>query len=190
MLKFSFTFTLGYNCSGVSTRMHNLSIGSQFDACTASQLFGQCAPSGTINTSISVALAREQQLPWRVYGSPVYWNGNLYFGSAFGPLRQYNISGATFAQKALGTHNYPGSSQSGRGPLLVVSANGNANGIVWSLENDLSGNGWLRAYDASNVATQLYSSNFGAGKNFIVPTVVNGRVYIASSSTVYVYGLK
>lgn len=128
--------------------------------------------------------------PWRVYGSPVYWNGNLYFGSAFGPLRQYNISSATFLQKALGTHNYPGSSQSGRGPLAVLSANGSSNGIVWTLENDLSGNGWLRAYDANNVATQLYSTSYGAGKNFIIPTVVNGRVYIASSSTVYVYGLK
>jgi len=63
------------------------------------------------------------------------------------------------------------------------------NAIVWTAENDLSGNGWLRAYDATNVANQLYSTNFGGGSNFIIPLVVNGGVYVSGHATVYKYGL-
>jgi len=129
--------------------------------------------------------------PWRVYGAPAYWNGNIYFGSAFGPLRQYNISNATLQQVAIGTHTYAASGQNGRGPLTVVSANGTSDAIVWTAENDLNTNGtegWLRAYDATNVSKQLYVSNFGLGSNFVIPTVINGQVFVSGRSTLYVYG--
>ena len=127
--------------------------------------------------------------PWRVYGSTAYWKGNLYFGSVFGPLRQYDISGGTFRQVALSSHVFPGSGQSGRGAMTVVSSNGDSNGIVWTAERDLNKQGWLRAYDANNVGRQLYVSNFGAGTSFVVPTVINGRVYVTGENVVYMYGL-
>ena len=127
--------------------------------------------------------------PLRVYGSPAYWNGNIYFGSAFGPLRQYNISNGTLVKTALSAHLYPGNGQTGRGPLTIVSANGTANAIVWTAENDLTGKGWLRAFDATNVANQLYFTNFGAGGNFIIPMVINGNLYVTGQATVYKYGL-
>lgn len=127
--------------------------------------------------------------PYRVYGSPAYWNGNVYFGSAFGPLRQYNVSNATLNQVALGTHTYAASGQNGRGPLTIVTANGTSNGIVWTTENDLSGNGWLRAYDATNVSNLIYSSNFGAGSNFVSAMDFNGNVYVSGKATLYIYGL-
>jgi len=127
--------------------------------------------------------------PLRVYGSPAYWNGNIYFGSAFGPLRQYQITNATLAQKALSSHLYPGNGQSGRGPLTIVSSNGNSNAIAWTAENDLNGNGWLRAYDATNVAKALFTSNYGKGSNFIIPMAVNGSVFVSGQGTLYKYGL-
>ena len=127
--------------------------------------------------------------PWRVYGAPAYWNGNIYFGSAFGPLRQYNITTGKLQQVALGTHVYAASGQNGRGPLTVVSANGTSDGIVWTAENDLNGNGWLRAYTATNVSNNIYTSNFGGGANFIIPTVVNGKVFVTGHNIVYEYGL-
>jgi hypothetical protein len=127
--------------------------------------------------------------PLRVYGAPAYWNGNIYFGSAFGPLRQYNITGGTLVQTALSAHLYPGNGQVGRGPLTIVSSNGTSNAIVWTVENDLSFNGWLRAYDATNVANQLYVTKFGASGDFIIPLVINGSLYVTGQEAVYKYGL-
>ena len=127
--------------------------------------------------------------PWRVYGAPAYWNGNIYFGSVFGPLRQYNISNAALQQVALGSHIYQANGQAGRGPLTSISANGSTAGIAWTAENDLSGQGWLRAYDATNVGTQLYFNNFGRGSNFEIPVVANGHVYVNGHTAVYMYGL-
>jgi Bacterial Ig domain len=132
--------------------------------------------------------------PLRVYGIPAYWNGNIYFGPVFGPLRQYNITGATLNQVALGTHEYvPFSSastagQSVRGPLTIVSSNGTSNAIVWTAEDDTSGNGWIRAYDATNVSKQLYNVNFGPASHFIIPTVANGNLYVTGHATLYMYG--
>ncbi len=127
--------------------------------------------------------------PLRVYGSPAYWNGNIYFGSAFGPLRQYAISSGKLVQTALSTHLYPGNGQLGRGPLTMVSANGTTDAIVWTAENDLNGQGWLRAFDATNVANQLYVTNFGAGSNFIIPMVINGNLYVSGQKILYKFGL-
>ena len=89
----------------------------------------------------------------------------------------------------MSAHLYPGNGQSGRGPLTIVSANGTTNAIVWTAENDLNGNGWLRAYDATDVGNQIYVTNYGAGDNFIIPMVINGNLYVSGHATLYKYGL-
>ena len=89
---------------------------------------------------------------------------------------------------ALGTFTYTASGQNGRGPIPVVSANGSSGGVVWTSWRDLNGAGWLHAYDATNVGTLLFSSNYGAGTVFTVPTVANGRVYVTGANAVYAYG--
>jgi hypothetical protein len=86
------------------------------------------------------------------------------------------------------THHfgYPGTTPS-------VSANGTNNGIVWAIENS---GAILYAYDASNLANELYNSNQAAnnrdhfsGNKFITPMVVNGRVYVGTPNSVAVFGL-
>ena len=83
---------------------------------------------------------------------------------------------------------YPGTTPS-------VSASGTANGIVWAVEN--SSPAVLHAYDANNLANELYNSSqaannrdaFGAGNKFITPTIVNGRVYVGTQTGVAIFGL-
>jgi hypothetical protein len=84
-----------------------------------------------------------------------------------------------------------------------VSANGNTNGIVWAIErkDKLSTKpgstpAVLHAYDATNLATELYNSNqsgsrdtAGAGVKFNVPTIANGKVYVPTLTELDVYGL-
>jgi hypothetical protein len=77
---------------------------------------------------------------------------------------------------------------------MTVSSNGGANGILWSIE--ASGVNVLHAYDATNVANELYNSsqagtrdNFGVAIRFTVPTVVNGKVYVAGQTQLSVFGL-
>ena len=55
----------------------------------------------------------------------------------------------------------------------------------------------LHAYDATNLATELYNSSqaddsrdeLSEGNKFIVPTVVNGKVYVGTINGVGVFGL-
>ena len=74
----------------------------------------------------------------------------------------------------------------------MISANGTTNGIVWVVENR---DGVLHAYDAGNLATELYNSTQSSngqfsGNKFITPIVINGRVYVGTQSSVVVFGLK
>ena len=84
---------------------------------------------------------------------------------------------------------YPGTTPS-------ISANGTQNAILWAAEN--SSPAVLHAYDATNLAVELYNSNqavngidhFGSGNKYIVPTVANGKVYVGTTNGVGVFGLR
>jgi hypothetical protein len=55
----------------------------------------------------------------------------------------------------------------------------------------------LHAYDATNLATEFYNTTqaasnrdqFGNGNKFIVPIVVNGKVFVGTPIGVAVFGL-
>jgi hypothetical protein len=84
-----------------------------------------------------------------------------------------------------------------------ISANGTTNGIVWAIERQdrlglASGTkpAVLHAYDATNIANELYNSGQAGtrdqaapGTKYVVPTVANGRVYVGTQTEVDVYGL-
>jgi hypothetical protein len=129
------------------------------------------------------------------YGQPAYWNGNLYAVIVADFLRQFPISNATITSTAssVAPKLYPY-----RGATPSVSSNGTTNGIVWIEDANpylFNGPSILDAYDASRVATQLYSSpTAGPGaacsaSKFIVPVVANGKVYISGSNCFSVFGL-
>jgi hypothetical protein len=77
---------------------------------------------------------------------------------------------------------------------MSISANGAQNGIVWAIE--AGGTTALHAYDATNVARELYNTNqagsrdqFGTAIRFTVPTVMNGKVFVAGKAELAVFGL-
>jgi hypothetical protein len=130
-----------------------------------------------------------------IFSSPAYYNGNLYYGAVGSTLKAFGMSAAKVSaaptSQSPGTFGYPGTSP-------AVSANGTTNAIVWTHENQNSGaTAVLHAYDAANLAHELYNSTqatgnrdqFGAGNKFITPTVAGGKVFVGTVNSVGVFGL-
>jgi uncharacterized protein (TIGR03437 family) len=84
---------------------------------------------------------------------------------------------------------------------MTISANGDqaGSGILWETSGDYNYGtpGTLHAYDASNLANELWNSDMNQARDqmppitkFAPPTVANGKVYVASNANVVmVYGL-
>jgi len=130
-------------------------------------------------------------VPGGIWATPAYFNGTVYYGDAGSTLKAFTIANAKLAaapqSQTSVQFTYPGTAPS-------VSANGTSNAIVWAHEN--SNPAVLHAYDATNLAHELYNSNqagnrdqFGAGNKFITPTVADGKVFIGTTSGVAVFGL-
>lgn len=134
--------------------------------------------------------------------SPAYWAS---------PTKQYIYNGANGDPISAFTVSSAGVSNAGvmqtsvvfeEGTSPVVSSNGTANGIVWALEylddpdhQPAMKPFVLHAFDANTLA-ELYSSaqtpsrdTTGPAVKFQVPMVANGKVYVATSTELDVYGL-
>jgi hypothetical protein len=131
-------------------------------------------------------------LPGGIWSTPAYFNGTLYYGNVSGTVKAFAISGAKLAtapqSQSATQFTYPGTAPS-------VSANGSANGIVWAHEN--TSPAVLHAYDATNLAHELYNSNqaaanrdqFGTGNKYITPIIADGKVFVGTGTAVAVFGL-
>jgi PQQ enzyme repeat len=125
------------------------------------------------------------------FGMAAYFNNAIYYGAVGDNLRMFPFVNAKLtdvSSQTIITFAYPGTTPS-------VSANGTANGIVWATENNPLA--VLHAYDATNLATELYNSSqsedghdhFGVGNKFITPMIANGKVYVGTTDGVGVFGL-
>jgi hypothetical protein len=127
-----------------------------------------------------------------IFATPAYFNRTVYYGDVGATLKAFAVSNAKLAatpQSQSAAHFvFPGTAPS-------VSANGTSNAIVWAHEN--TDPAVLHAYDAANLAHELYSSNqaagnrdqFGTGNKFITPTVADGKVFVGTTAGVAVFGL-
>ncbi|HEY2685491.1 MAG TPA: PQQ-binding-like beta-propeller repeat protein [Steroidobacteraceae bacterium] len=131
-------------------------------------------------------------VPGGVFATPAYFNGTVYYGDRSGTLKAFAVSNALLATQP--------SSQSTTqfafpGTAPAISANGAQNGIVWAHEN-LS-TAVLHAYDASNLAHEIYNSTqaasnrdaFGTGNKFITPVIADGKVMVGTTNSVAVFGI-
>jgi outer membrane protein assembly factor BamB len=130
-------------------------------------------------------------LPGGEWASPAYFNNTVYYGDSGDNLKAFPISNALLATSPSSqtpeTYIYPGTTP-------TVSANQTSNAIVWAVMN--SDPAVLYAYDATNLANELYNSNqagtrdqFGPGNKFITPVIANGRVFVGTQTGVAVFGL-
>jgi hypothetical protein len=130
-----------------------------------------------------------------IFATPVFWQNNLYVAGVSGALKQFAFDvntgqfGGAPASQSPSSYGFPGATPS-------LSANGTTNAIVWALDNSQyctpqspgCGAVVLHAYDATNLATELWNSSQASGNRdkagnavkFTVPTVANGRVYVGT----------
>lgn len=129
----------------------------------------------------------------RLYGNPSHWNGNIYLAPANTTLRQYSLANGLINTTPIAQSP---SATGQRGGNTVVSAQGNQNAIVWMYEKSANGNAILHAYDATNIARELWNSNMsgndamGVGVSFGTPVVADGQVITAYDKSLVIYGLK
>jgi outer membrane protein assembly factor BamB len=116
--------------------------------------------------------------------SPTFWNQTVYFtGGAY--VEAYKVN-----QGLLVTP--PSLDQAAGGGHTIITANGNKDGIVWSL----SYSGVLWARDAQTLKV-LYTSRQAANARDMVPPIAHfatvieadGKVFIGTQNSLVVYGL-
>jgi hypothetical protein len=133
-----------------------------------------------------------------MFSTATFWNNNVYFGGRQDYLRQYTFDPKTgllstsAVSKSETTYGFPGATPS-------LSANGTTNGILWALEKTSTKGVTpliLHAYDATNLATELYNSDqnpsrdaAGNAVKYGTPMVANGKVYVPAIKQLSVYGL-
>jgi hypothetical protein len=151
--------------------------------------------SATTNNVIQTVQTGVQQFS-NIFSTPAYWNGTFYVHCASDVLRSFSWNNGQLSGDplALGQNIV-----SAHGATVSISSNGSDNGIVWEIDNSnhrSDGPAILRAYDASNVATELYDSTqagtrdtAGLALKFTVPTIAGGKVFVGTSNELDIYGL-
>jgi hypothetical protein len=145
------------------------------------------------------------------WSSPAYWKGKtatyVYYAGVVADadkgvgdsLRMYTLSAGLLSASSVAQS--PNVFPVGTTPS--VSANGATNGVVWAIERQEnlrkkpgSKPAVLHAYDATNVALELYNSSqagrrdqAGPATKYQVPTVADGKVFVGTQTELDVYGL-
>jgi len=131
-----------------------------------------------------------------VWGTPAYFNESVYFGGSDDSLKAFTLTDGAFdtspSSQSPTAFGYPG-------PTPSVSADGTHYGIVWAVDSGAwssGGAGVLHAYEAANLANELYNTTqfpkrdqLGPAIKFSVPTIANGKVYVGTGTSLAVYGL-
>ncbi|HTS60238.1 MAG TPA: hypothetical protein VMH03_22020, partial [Terriglobales bacterium] len=149
---------------------------------------GGTAPTTSGSQLLQTLTSAAGGVKFGVFSTPSFWQNNVYFWAETDILRSYQLQNGQLvpSETYAVPMSYPGASTS-------VSSDGSQNGILWALD----AKGVLHAFDATNVSHEFYNSSeagtrdalVGPPVKFAVPTVANGKVYVASQTQVSGYGL-
>ena len=131
------------------------------------------------------------------YGAAAYWNENVYISCSDDFLKDFKLENGRLSARPVAQSNKQFDNP---GATLTVSANGAKDGVLWLVETKAWNAGdqfaVLHAFDAANVAHELYSSKQNVARDgpglavrFVIPLVMNGKVYIGTKGELDVYGL-
>ena len=128
-----------------------------------------------------------------VFSSPAFSQGTIYYGASGDNIKAFPFNSSamlnsTPQSKTTTSFGYPGATPS-------ISGSTKKDMILWAAEN--SSPAVLHAYNAANLAVELYNSNqasggrdqFGNGNKYITPMIANGKVYVGTQTGVGVFGL-
>jgi len=121
------------------------------------------------------------------WSTPAFWKQTIFTAGKKDTIKAFRISNG----KLITTPASQGSAVLPGGPV-AISANGSNNGIAWFLDRDAN---MLRAYDAGNLANELYDTSKNSTRDspgtvvkYTEVTVANGRVYIGTRNSLVAYG--
>jgi hypothetical protein len=159
--------------------------------------------NASANSNVQTLVVTRPDPVGGIFGTPTVFNGALYVGAVNDTVKKFTFASGLLstapAAQSVTTYKFPGTTP-------MVSGNGTANGIVWTLQNDQFVGGAdgaanqpgptiLHAYNAANLQ-ELYNSTqagtrdqAGPAIKFTAPTVANGRVYVGTSNQLDVFGL-
>jgi len=123
--------------------------------------------------------------------TPAFWRNTMYAGGSGNTIDAWPFSHNTPGQFDPSRSSSSPSSYGFPGASPVVSASGASTGIVWAIDSSQygppaqanPGPAVLHAYDATNLANELWNSTQGTANGagnavkFTVPTVANGKVH-------------
>jgi len=130
-----------------------------------------------------------------VWSSPAYFNNRIYYEGNGDVMKAFLITNgvivATPDSRSATSFGFPGATP-------TISGNGTNNGIAWVIQADAylsSGPAVLHAYNATNLALELYNSsmnlardNPGGAVKMTPPVIAGGKVYVGAEYAVSVYG--
>ena len=130
-----------------------------------------------------------------VWGSPAYFNNRIYYQGNGDVMKAFLITNGVIVptpeSRSLTGFSFPGATP-------TISANGTNNGIAWVTDPSAynsSGPAVLHAYNATNLALELYNSsqnlsrdNPGGAVKMTTPTITGGKVYVGAEYALSVYG--
>jgi hypothetical protein len=127
------------------------------------------------------------------FSAPVFFNNYVYFAAVNDTLKAFQFSSGMLSglPTSQSSATYPN-----RGGSFAISANGSANGILWAVQDNNPAIGVLHAYNAGNLADELYNSSQAGSRDtldvaskFNIPLVINGKVFVASNGQLTAFGL-
>ena len=128
-----------------------------------------------------------------IFATGAFWNSHFYIAEMWTTLSDYVLNSTTATMSLSKTATTPVFEFPGPTPS-VSSMPDYSNGIVWALDQSnycteqapACGPVVLHAYDATNIATELWNSSQGTGNSagnavkFTVPTVADGKVFVGT----------
>ena len=136
-------------------------------------------------------------MPPTCYATPAYWQNRVYLCGVQDHCKLFTLTNGllstTPVSQTSATFGYPGTQ-----PVISAASSSATAAILWGVERNTTSNvSVLHAYDATNLATELYNSTQaannrdtgGAPLSFAVPTVANGKVFVGTQTEIDVYGL-